>query len=183
MIDQEKLATSVWDPLTRFVERGGQFLPVLLALVVVLVCGLVAAWLLDAILRRALRLVRFDRLAGRPRVFEALRRAGLWRSPSELVGQLVRWVVVVLTLVAALSILSVEATDTVLQSLVSYLPRLAVLVDNLMHRFGLHGFTVIPMMLGLGCNVPGALAVRVLETRKEKFIAVHASYIAPQANR
>ncbi len=52
-----------------------------------------------------------------------------------------------------------------------YLPRLGVLVDNVMHRLGLHGLSIVPMMLGLGCNVPGALGLRVLETRKERFIA------------
>jgi ferrous iron transport protein B len=59
-----------------------------------------------------------------------------------------------------------------------YLPRLAVLVDNLMHRFGLHGLAIIPMMLGLGCNVPGAMATRVLETRRERFIAATLMAIA-----
>ncbi len=52
-----------------------------------------------------------------------------------------------------------------------YLPRLAVLVDTLMHRLGLHGLGIIPMMLGLGCNVPGVLATRILETRRQRFIA------------
>ncbi len=52
-----------------------------------------------------------------------------------------------------------------------YLPRLAVLADNLMHHLGLHGYAIIPFILGLGCNVPGALAIRVLEERREKFIA------------
>ncbi|HKL74859.1 MAG TPA: ferrous iron transporter B, partial [Halanaerobiales bacterium] len=52
-----------------------------------------------------------------------------------------------------------------------YLPRLAVLVDNIMHKVGLHGFSIIPMILGLGCNVPAALSVRSLESRREKFIA------------
>jgi len=54
---------------------------------------------------------------------------------------------------------------------VGYLPRLGVLLDSLMHRLGLHGLAIIPMMLGLGCNVPGALSTRVLETRRERFIA------------
>jgi len=52
-----------------------------------------------------------------------------------------------------------------------YLPRLAVMVDTLMHKLGLHGFAIVPMMLGLGCNVPGVLATRILETRRERFIA------------
>jgi ferrous iron transport protein B len=54
---------------------------------------------------------------------------------------------------------------------VGYLPRLAVLSDTVMHRVGLHGFAIITIVLGLGCNVPGALSTRVLETRREKFIA------------
>ncbi|OIO72129.1 MAG: ferrous iron transporter B [Elusimicrobia bacterium CG1_02_37_114] len=59
-----------------------------------------------------------------------------------------------------------------------YLPRLAVLVDNVMHKLGVHGFAIIPFMLGLGCNVPGALSTRVMETRRERFIATTLMAIA-----
>ena len=52
-----------------------------------------------------------------------------------------------------------------------YLPRLATLTDTLFHRFGMHGFGIIPVFLGLGCNVPGVLATRSLETKKQRFIA------------
>jgi ferrous iron transport protein B len=53
---------------------------------------------------------------------------------------------------------------------VGYLPRLAVLVDNLMHRLGLHGYAIIPTLLGLGCNVPAVLATRILETKRQRFV-------------
>ena len=53
-----------------------------------------------------------------------------------------------------------------------YLPRLAILMDTIMHRIGLHGLAFVPMMLALGCNVPGTLATRILETRKERFISI-----------
>ncbi|MBL7157607.1 MAG: ferrous iron transporter B [Candidatus Omnitrophica bacterium] len=59
-----------------------------------------------------------------------------------------------------------------------YLPRLAVLMDNFMHRLGLHGYAIIPMILGLGCNVPGALATRLLEEKREKFIAATLMAVA-----
>ncbi|OGC23353.1 ferrous iron transporter B [candidate division WOR-1 bacterium RIFOXYB2_FULL_42_35] len=52
-----------------------------------------------------------------------------------------------------------------------YLPRLAVLLDNLMHKIGLHGFAIVPTLLGFGCNVPGILATRILESKRERFIA------------
>ena len=59
-----------------------------------------------------------------------------------------------------------------------YLPRLGVLIDNLMHKLGIHGLAIIPMLLGIGCNVPGALATRLLETRRERFIAATLMAIA-----
>lgn len=51
-----------------------------------------------------------------------------------------------------------------------YLPRLAVMTDRMMHRLGLHGFAVIPLLLGFGCNVPAVLAARNLESRRERLI-------------
>ena len=53
-----------------------------------------------------------------------------------------------------------------------YLPRLAVLLDRLLHRIGLHGYGAIPIMLGFGCKVPAVMGVRVLETRRERIIAL-----------
>jgi len=54
---------------------------------------------------------------------------------------------------------------------IGYLPRLAILLDNILHRIGLHGYAIIPVLLGFGCNVPGILSTRVLESRRERFIA------------
>ncbi len=54
---------------------------------------------------------------------------------------------------------------------VGYLPRLAVLMDSVIHRLGLHGYAVIPTVLAFGCNVPGIMATRILESRKQRFIA------------
>ena len=48
-----------------------------------------------------------------------------------------------------------------------YMPRLATLVDNIFHKLGMHGHGIISLFLGLGCNVPGALSTRTLETRKQ----------------
>lgn len=52
-----------------------------------------------------------------------------------------------------------------------YLPRLATLTDNIFHKLGMHGHGIVPVFLGLGCNVPGALAARALDTRKQRFIS------------
>ncbi len=51
-----------------------------------------------------------------------------------------------------------------------YLPRIAIIFDRFMHKVGLHGFSIIPMMLAMGCNVPGIMAIRNLESRRQRFI-------------
>ena len=55
---------------------------------------------------------------------------------------------------------------------IGYLPRLAVLVDTVLHKIGLHGYAIVPTFLSLGCNVPGVTATRVLETRKQRFLMI-----------
>ena len=59
-----------------------------------------------------------------------------------------------------------------------YLPRLAVFLDTFMHRIGLHGYAIIPTLLGLGCNVPGIMATRILESRWQRFITATLISIA-----
>ena len=79
---------SVWDPLQRFLERGAGLLPVLLAVFVVLVAGLVLAWLLESLVRGVLRWVGFDRLARQRSVAEVMRRTTLGKTRIyQLVGE------------------------------------------------------------------------------------------------
>jgi ferrous iron transport protein B len=59
-----------------------------------------------------------------------------------------------------------------------YLPRLAVLMDTFMHRLGLHGYAIIPTLLGFGCKVPAVLSTRILESKRERFIAATLISIA-----
>jgi len=61
---------------------------------------------------------------------------------------------------------------------IGYLPRLAILMDTIMHRLGLHGYAIIPTLLGFGCNVPAVLSTRILESKRERFIAATLISIA-----
>ncbi len=66
---------------------------------------------------------------------------------------------------------------------IGYLPRVAFLVDGLMHRLGLHGKAVIPFILGYGCNVPAVMATRILEEPRERVIAATLATMVPCAAR
>jgi len=62
-----------------------------------------------------------------------------------------------------------------------YLSRIAFLMDNIMHRMGLHGKTFIPIMLGFGCNVPACLGCRIMETQRERLLAAFVVTLVPCA--
>ena len=64
-----------------------------------------------------------------------------------------------------------------------YLSRIAFLMDNVMHKIGLHGKAFIPLMLGYGCNVPACLGCRIMETKRERFLAAFATTLIPCAAR
>lgn len=59
------------------------------------------------------------------------------------------------------------------------LTRVAFMMDSAMHKIGLHGKALIPLILGFGCNVPAIQACRIMETRREKLLAAFAITFAP----
>jgi ferrous iron transport protein B len=64
-----------------------------------------------------------------------------------------------------------------------YLPRAAFLMDNLMHKIGLHGKAFIPLILGYGCSVPACIGCRIMETERERFLAAFVVTLIPCAAR
>jgi ferrous iron transport protein B len=62
-----------------------------------------------------------------------------------------------------------------------YLSRIAFLMDNLMHKIGLHGKAFIPVMLSFGCNVPGCLGCRIMETSRERLLTAFVVTLVPCA--
>lgn len=66
---------------------------------------------------------------------------------------------------------------------VGYLPRMAFLMDSLMHRLGLHGKAIVPFILGYGCNVPAIMSTRILDDPRERLLAATLSTLVPCAAR
>lgn len=66
---------------------------------------------------------------------------------------------------------------------VGYMARVAFVMDRFMHLLGLHGKSVLPMCLGLGCNVPAVLGSRIVESRREKLITLFLIPFVPCSAR
>jgi ferrous iron transport protein B len=64
-----------------------------------------------------------------------------------------------------------------------YLPRVAFLMDNLMHFLGLHGKSIIPFILGYGCSVPAVMATRILESPRDRLVVAMLATLIPCSAR
>ena len=53
-----------------------------------------------------------------------------------------------------------------------YMARAAFIMDKIMHRFGLHGRSFIPMIMGFGCNVPAIMATRSMRNRGDRILTM-----------
>jgi len=63
------------------------------------------------------------------------------------------------------------------------LTRVAFMMDSAMHKMGLHGKAIIPIILGYGCNVPAIQSCKIMETRRERLLAAFAITFAPCSAR
>ena len=97
----------------------------------------------------------------------------LWGVDGGILAALSVGVPYVLTFYIVLAILE----DT------GYLGNVAYIMDSLMRKIGLHGRSVIPLIMGLGCNVPAIMATRVLTTRRERLLASTLVTLTPCSAR
>ncbi len=64
-----------------------------------------------------------------------------------------------------------------------YLPKVAYLMDRPCHTMGLHGKACMPLLVAFGCNVPACAGCRILETNRDRFIALILSTLIPCSAR
>ena len=60
-----------------------------------------------------------------------------------------------------------------------YMARISFLMDHFMHKMGIHGKGCISFIIGLGCNVPGCMSCRIMESKRERFITAVLVTLVP----
>ncbi|EAL53198.1 ferrous iron transport protein B [Campylobacter upsaliensis RM3195] len=53
-----------------------------------------------------------------------------------------------------------------------YMSRVAFLLDGILHKFGLHGKSFIPLITGFGCSVPAFMATRTLKNKGDRLLTL-----------
>ena len=103
----------------------------------------------------------------------ALARTLLWGFDAGINAALAVGIPYVLTFYVLLALLEDSG----------YLNAVAFLTDQLMHKMGLHGRAMIPLVAGAGCNVPAIMGTRVLGSMRERVIASTLIVLTPCSAR
>lgn len=120
----ESFLEAVVSPLRAFFINIAMFVPHLMVMAVILLIGLVAAWLMRVATVRALSALRFDNWSAKLGIASLLQKGGMDESPSSFTARMVYWFVLLVFALAALSALNTEITDTIVSRSLQYIPRL-----------------------------------------------------------
>lgn len=112
-----------WQPIKELFFKFREFAPNILAMLLIILVGLLLARLFRAVLRRFLKIVKFDSWSDRMGLTAVMRKADLWRRPSEAVSALVFWLLLLGTIMAGLSALRFQVFDDLTTRFILYLPR------------------------------------------------------------
>ncbi len=129
-------------------------LPNILAMLIIIGFGLVAAWALGHAVERLLRVVRLDHLCNRLGITAALTRGGVKSDPSRIVGRAAYWIVVAFATVAGLGALNLQPINQFAQSLLAYIPHIltaavVMVVGYLLSNFISQGVLIASVNAGL----------------------------------
>ena len=157
----------VADFLDDAADSAADLLPRIAGGLLLLVGGLVAAWLLGRLTARGLRAVGVDTLAERFGVHDVLARVGFERSLSRLIGRATRIALTIVVLIAALAALGLRALSRSLNEAVLFLPKLLVALGLVLLGIVVADFTRdrvgrVAEQMGLGAAAARATQVLVL---------------------
>lgn len=113
----------VWAALQDLKTRLLAVLPSILAMLTLAAVGLVLAWVAALLLRRLARAVAFDQRAETWGLVSPLTRAGLRRSPSQLLAVMVFWAIFLLFLTLAVDALAIPGVGRVTDFVFAWVPR------------------------------------------------------------
>jgi hypothetical protein len=121
---RDRWGDGVWSALLETRERLAAILPGLFVLVVLLGLGVLLGWIVAFVLERGARAFGFDRVMERWGVAASLRRSGVQRSPSGVLGLLGFWAIFLFFASAGVDAVAAPGGHSVTALLLAFLPPL-----------------------------------------------------------
>ncbi|MDD5240535.1 MAG: hypothetical protein PHG47_02315 [Sulfuricella sp.] len=130
----------ILEPLQEVFLTFKIFLPNLLAMLVIMILGVILARIIRFMLVKSLTAINFDSWSDRMGFTTLMRKGDLWAKPSAMLGSVVLWLLITVTLMIGLSALKIPTIDSLVEQFFGYLPRVFSAVLILIIGYVLAGF-------------------------------------------
>jgi hypothetical protein len=128
------------DPLKRFIEKIAGFLPNVLTGVILIIIGVIIAWIVKSFVTKTSQLLKLDRLADKVGLGQLLQRGGIRETFSRLIGKAGYWIVLISFIIMGLDALKIPAVEKLLGEFWLYLPNVIVAAIIIMLGYLLGNF-------------------------------------------
>ena len=136
----ENFLDLILEPLKGLFLKFSIFVPNFLAMLVILFIGIILALIIRRFLAKFLATFNFDGWSDRMGFTKLMRQGDLWSKPSTLLGTIVFWLLIIVTLMSSLSALQMPAIDHLVEQFFSYIPRIFSAAIILIVGYLLSGF-------------------------------------------
>lgn len=122
----EKQIDAFWNSLQTFLDQLAGFLPQLIGALLIVIVGWIVARIIRRIIIKGLLLVKFDVLSEKSGIDKLFKEGGISLTFSDLLGNLVYWMLLLIILLAAINSLGLVATSELLNEIILYIPNVIV---------------------------------------------------------
>lgn len=157
----------ILEPLQEVFTKFKVFVPNLLAMLVILIMGILLARLVRFLLVKSLTAINFDSWSDRMGFTSLMRKGDFWAKPTAILGGIVFWLLIIITLMIGLSALKIAGVDSLVEQFFSYVPRaisaaLILLIGYVVAGFISQGILIAAVNSGYHYAKILADAIRIL---------------------
>lgn len=179
-----QLLVLILEPLKVLYAQVSEFLPNLLAMLIIILGGILAARIGTAILLKLLKAVKFDSWSDRMGLTSMMRKGDLWAKPSSAAASFLFWLLIVVSVLTGLSALHVRVVDRMIAEVLLYLPKiisaiLIIIVGYVVTGLISRGLIISMVNGGFRFAKQFARAVRLLLIVLISAMALEQLHVAP----
>lgn len=141
--------STFFEPSIELGKRFAAFMPNLFTMLLVIIIGVVLAWLISLLVAKIAAVTKFDNLVNRFGLWEYIRKSGVYETPSKMLGSFLYWFIVLVFFLISLSALNVSILNQISSQFFTYLPNLLIAIIVLI--IGLLLASFIEKLVLIGC--------------------------------
>lgn len=130
MTPEPTTVSTWWDAVTSATSDAWSqilsFLPNLIGAFVIILIGIIVAYILKWIVAQVLTVIQLQTLSDKVKLTDILKKMGVTATIPELLGNMVKWIVLIVFLLPALQVLGLSQVTYVLHQILGYLPNVIV---------------------------------------------------------